>query len=500
MKKLLIILLACVLLVAVCSGCQKEEVTGNTTLNIAYANELTILDPFYTASAVDLYATYFIYDGLFNILPDNSFEPLVAESWDISEDGIIYSFHIRSGIKFHNGAELNAGDVVYSFQRAAESPFMDMLTMPIDRVEAEGNTVKVYLKEANASFMQALASVFFIYEDEYTIAADAAGTMAEGAMGCGAYALDSFNGADGVTLKAFEDYYLGAPSIKEVNMRVIPDASTALIALENGEVDYIDYAPSSAIEGLKSSDKIDVSIFPYYKTITAVLNNKIEPLDDQRVRQAINYATDREFMVQVCEEGYGTPATSLINEVIFGYSDGIKGYSHDIEKAKSLLAEAGYPGGQGFPTLTIDCIESYKNHATSLQANLKEIGINTEVNMLELNAMMNKAMNAENEIVLFGIEFGRDASFYENMVGTEAIFNWSHHSIPGVDERFKQALLSTNSDERLRLYTEIMNIVNEDGSFVSLYFPQTVLTTAKGLQVETYWTKIQPKGKDIQWQ
>ena len=145
-------------------------------------------------------------------------------------------------------------------------------------------------------------------------------------------------------------------------------------------------------------------------------------------------------------------------------------------------------------------MEPYKNQATAIQANLKDIGINIEINVLEMNAMMGRAMGGENQITLFGIEFGRDAAFYENMAGTGAIFNWTQHSIPGVDDLFAQAKDTTDPAKRVEFYTRIMNLINDDGAFVALYFPETVISATKGLQVERYWNCVQPKGKDLFWQ
>ena len=113
--------------------------------------------------------------------------------------------------------------------------------------------------------------------------------------------------------------------------------------------------------------------------------------------------------------------------------------------------------------------------------------------------MMGRAMGGDNQITLFAIEFGRDAAFYENMAGTGAIFNWTQHSIPGVDDLFAQAKDTTDPAKRVELYTRIMNLINDDSAFVALYFPQTVIAATKGLQVERYWNCVQPKGKDLFW-
>jgi len=509
MKKILVIAVCVLMVSTLAAGCSSKGNSngggtsgtanaGKTTLTIAMASDMNGLDPFNTAASSEVLASYFIYDGLFNIKTDNTYEPLVAEKWNISDDGLTYTFTIRQGIKFQDGNTLTPEDVVYSFDRAAQSPYMSMLSGNIKSVAANGQDVVVTLKSADSSFMAVLAQVFMVFEKAYTTQADTDKTIATKPMGCGAYSVVSF-GNNNLVLKANPDYYLGKPPITDVTIRIIPDASTALIALQNGEIDMFNYAPKAQIETLKSDPNIDVHIYPHYKTMLAELNTKVKGLDNQQVRQAINYAVNRQNMVDVCEEGYGAPATGLINSVIFGYSDKITGYTYDINKAKQMLSDAGYPDGAGIPTLTIDCMAVAQDQATILQADLKAIGIDAKVNVLEANAMMSRASNGENQITLFGMEFGRDAAFYENMVGTKAVFNWTQHSIAGVDDLFAQAKSTTDANTRIDLYTQAMNLVNQDGSFVALYFPQTIFTVAKGLQIDSYWNGSMPKGFDLSW-
>ena len=380
MKKLLSLILcaAMVFSLAACGGGSSGGGSGSAekepfVMRVPF--DFDNYDPAYVTSTPDILVAENVYSKL--IKYDREKEEFVgdlAESWDISDDGTVYTFHLRQNAMFHDGTPVKASDVVYSVTRVNDIGYQTVFAFCglADYQATDDYTVVFTLEAPYAAFLDCLSGWFYIVSEAYCEGGKDPGVEP---MGSGAYKFESITTGYEVVLSANEDYYLGAPEIKDVRLRVLADESAVTAAFETGDLSY-GVVPFSAYETLSKRD--DLEIFQGYPTIimSLLINNASGPLQDARVRQAINYAVDREELVEKCTEGFGERADYWMITAVTDMPDYDKTFAYDPEKAKQLLADAGYPDGFD---LNVMISEEGKTDATILQSQLKKVGINVTV-------------------------------------------------------------------------------------------------------------------------
>ena len=223
----------------------KSETQARTDIRLSIASEITSLDPYATTAVADIQIYRQIYETFFFLNSKMELEPRVAERYELADDGLTYTFYLRQGVKFHNGDELKAADVVFSLERAKTMPAMANYTAPIDTVTAvDDYTVQVKTVDVLADALSQLDEIPILCERVVTEQGDRFGQTAVDA-GCGPYALSSYDRSTRITMKAFDDYYRGAPAIKDVTYTVMTDSSATLIAFESGDLDLVTVPLSS---------------------------------------------------------------------------------------------------------------------------------------------------------------------------------------------------------------------------------------------------------------
>ncbi|MFA9422728.1 MAG: ABC transporter substrate-binding protein, partial [Sedimentibacter sp.] len=376
------------------SGCSSNTKTESpesntsepkTSLVYGIGAEPSSLDPMTFAMMSSFTVTYAIYDTLVQLQDDGTYSPSLAEDVIISDDGLEYTIPIKKGVKFHDGSELTAEDVRYSLERTIAKGWAADMTAFIESVSlADADTVKIVLNKPFGGMVGSLASPFFSIMSKNYVETKGDDAIKREPMGTGSYKMTEWVIGDHITLEANEDYFQGAPSIKTITIRPITDKNTGLIALENKEIDaYLNVNPSD-ISTIKENK--DLAFYSTDQAAVLTLNMNIEktPLDNVKVRQAISYAINKDDIIAGALEGVGTPANSPIPTLVDGYSADISYYEHNVEKAKELLKEAGVPE----LNLTLKIKEDAKNQkvAQIVQANLKEAGINVEIEVMEAGA------------------------------------------------------------------------------------------------------------------
>jgi peptide/nickel transport system substrate-binding protein len=446
------------------------------TIVIASQQDFSVLDPFNTTATPDMNADWCIYDSLLNMDVNGNYYPLVAESWDVTADGKEYTFHIRKGITFHDGSPLTAKDVVYSAMKMKNSPFKVRVSKLFDSAEAvDDYTMKFILPQPAAPFLYEIAYNFAVYSEAAT---EAAGEkFKDNPIGCGPYKFVSQKSGEGVVLKAYENYYGGKAPIENIIFKVIPDASTALVSLENGEIDLCQYVASASYPIVVNNPKLGLLQTKYSRVFNLILNTQAEPFKgNAALRQAISHAIDKQFLVDVALEGYGSVAVTLVNDSFIAAPKNIAQHAreYDVDKAKELMAEAGYPDGKGLPTLVISTIEMFKKQSEIIQAQLKEIGINVRIDMLELSTYLSMQANGELQMGLMSTNQGGDAAVFQTLLLKGSTNNGAVYDNPDVERLFIKASAILDNDERSKVYDELYRIVLEDMPYVSIYFPDTI--------------------------
>lgn len=306
-------------------------------LVVILPDDFTTLDPFKLPSSAEISFCANIFDGLVEYGPDHQVVAALADSWEMNEAGDSYTFHLKKGVKFHNGEEMKANDVVYSVNRFISEEWMLFGSFMIKDAEAiDDYTVKINLKYPYGPFLSMLTYMYIANEKAMTEMGDDA---AKHPIGTGAYKFKQWDVAQQIVLEANPDYYKGAPSINTLTFKIIPDSNTAFVALETGEADLSFNCSAMDFEQAKNNPNLatDSTTSNYFYTV----NFNSEKVDKQ-VRKALSHAVDRDALNVLVNEGTGIVADLPLVEGQEGYTTDITTYPYDVELSKSMLKEAGY--------------------------------------------------------------------------------------------------------------------------------------------------------------
>lgn len=507
MKRFLCIVLALAmcLSLAACGGQDTQEPTDSSapsggetqgtenknetdTLTVSLSTELQTLSIYGQQNIVTNQVLTNIYDGLLMLDQDANLSPNIAESWDWDEENLKYTFHIRDDIKFHDGSDLKASDVAFSFNLIKEeyADYQATVAAQVDHVEViDDYTIDVYLTAPSATFLYYCA----IYVKIYCEAAwESTNGFTEGIVASGPYKLVSYDPTTGVELEAFEDYFAGAPAIKHVKFNIIPDGNTQVLALQSGELNISRDFPASSITTIENDSNLDIyshSCGMVYFLQFNLRDNTIEPLKNVKVRQAINYCLDKQFMVDVAEEGLGTIANSIANQNMFGYDDEVPGYEYNVEKALELMKEAGYE--DGFDIGTIYCREGKdENVAEIARENLAAIGITATVTLLETNAFLDAMKNGNFTIAATHLNLNTDAGQTFEVSSIRGSVPYSGLEDPYIESQRDAQDMEMDEDARWTILHDTLVYLSEQAYFAPCYYPTMSYAHTAGLVFNGY--------------
>ena len=508
MKKIALFLALCLVLSMVLSGCsqtanpapdsqtQSSDQTDPTSstpsdevrtdLHLSLAEVPSVLDPHYLSLIVEQTISAQIYETLIFIEDDGTERPVLATDYTVSEDGLTYTFNLRQGVLFHNGEELKASDVVFTVERCREAPRMYAYVEPIASVEAADDyTVVITLSYEYAPFIQYIGSLQIVNEKFVTEVGDDA--LATQTCGTGPYMLNEFVQAQSVSITAFPDYWQGEASIKDIDWKIITDTSTTLVAFEAGELDYIS-VPSANWPDIEASGLYNTELLESNHVTYLILNHTVEPFNNKLVRQAISHAINRDDMCLMALDGLATPAYTLAHpDRVFGATDDCTTFEYDPEAAMDLLAQAGYP--DGFNAGVIKTIGSYfQKVAQVAQSNLLAVGIQCDIEMAETSAYVTDCTNGNFGIAVMGSSMGNDFAMFDMPYASQYIDsnNYARYSNPEVDDLFAQGVATVNPDERLAIYSQLIEIVQDDAVYVPIFFRQSPVAYDKNLNTKFY--------------
>lgn len=497
MKKYLSVFFVTVIILSLgLTGCSKEEQDDNTVKNsmeetlkdtiiIGVAAEATTLDPQSSYQSNSLNICYSIFDTLVTADESYTIVPSLAEKWDVSNDGKEYTFYLNRGVKFHNGEEMTSEDVAFTFERGMQSPYVREVFELVEKVEIiDPYTIKVMLKDDNVAMLHNFSSpqMGIVSQKVVNAAGDSFKTNPTGA-GTGPYKFSTWETGVQITLQANEDYFKGAPSIKTVTFKTIPDSSTGCIAVETGEIDMYLNPSGADIKKYASSER--VKLYEVSSTTVYLLgfNLKKSPLDNNLVRQAINLVIDRKAIVDMAYEGAGEPAISFVHPLSFGYNTSLKEGEVNVAKAKELMADAGFPNGFSTRISTFS-YGGFKRIAEIIQANLSSIGIQAKVESVDPATLMQQYGGGDTDIFVSAIgTFGLDAdlhlhhSFVTNNVG-----NFYFYSNQKFDQIMEKAAEEFDSDKREKMYFEAQEILSKDLPAIPLLNPRLVVIANKDIK------------------
>lgn len=455
----------------------ESQSSDSGILIAAQGSEPDQLDPHMTSAYASFQVLENVYDTLVQPGDDLSMEPALAESWEISSDNLIWTFKLRSGVKFHNGRTLMADDVVYSFERIIDEGMNGWRFGAVESVSApDDSTVVIKLTQPSPNLLVSIGGFKGMAIIPKEIVED--GSIGTHPVGTGPFRFVSRSPDEGIVLEANPDYWRaseGLPKLEGIKFIQIPDAGTKLTALRTGEVHWIDAVPPQDIAGLSSEKGITVGRVPGGDYHYFALNQNRAPFDDVRVRRAIAMAIDREMIAEAAQFGAATANQTAIPASnaawYFDYSPYKKG---DVAGAKKLLAQAGVSDLSLEFLVTSDFPETV-TQAQVIAAQLQPAGITVTINDVDFSTWLDMEGNGKFDAFMLSWIGNIDPDdFYYAQHHSGGGFNFQGYANTKVDNLLDAARVETDQAARKALYNDAAKMIVDDASYIYLYNPDNI--------------------------
>ena len=479
-------------------GSAEGTPSGGQDLVISEMSDVVSLDPHGNNDVPSSNVRYNIYDSLTQLNADMEVEPGLATEWEQVDDNT-WRFTLRDDVTFHDGTPFNAEAVVANLNRvldpAMASPRMFLFEMITDVEAVDEHTVEITTEYPFAPLLAHLAHdgggmiSKDVIDADYQQALDAAGEdmtaeeyyelrdngeaeevqdaisselgkyVTENPVGTGSFKLQSRSPGEDVVLERNDDFYGEAAQLDTVTFKVVPETASRIAEIESGTSHIAGAVESNNVERIKNGENTVLDETESMSLSYIGFNTEKEPLDDEKVRQAISYGIDRQSIIDGVYDGVGIPAAGPLAPGVFGYDENVEGISYDPEKAKELLAEAGYEDGLDLTIWTNDSPERV-NTAVYLQESLKEIGINLTVEQLEWGAYLEQTAEGNHDMFILGwstvtgdADYATYPLFHSSMKGDPG--NRSFLEDEEIDSLLEAGRQETDEEKRLEIYSEL---------------------------------------------
>lgn len=446
---------------------QNAEPQYGGTLRFLARLDADELDPHVGTDTTSIIAGALIYEGLVENVR-GEVQPLLAESWEISDDGLTYTFDLRDDVVFHSGRPMVAEDVVYSLERVMDpetrapnaASYQDIAS-----VEApDDETVVITLSQPFAPMLFQLSALSSVVVDREVV--EESGLSAPPSGGTGPFMLDEHNVGRNLTLQAHPDYWHPElPYLDGIDFTWNPDDNARAAAIRSESVDLLFSPAPTFMEALMNDENLKWYGGSGSLSLHLLLNTQREPFDDERVRQAIYHALDRQELLDVANEGYGIPLNGgyLPPDRWGGLQEPVYG-EPDLEKARELLADAGYPDGFEAELTVIGSSAFQLRQSEVEQAQLAQIGIDITLNPVD--AQVSRDLTESGEFDMYQSGFGLRADPNERFTAafhSEGGLNWAKWSDEEFDRLIEEARVISDQEERAELYEQADRILAERG-------------------------------------
>jgi len=447
-----------------------------------------------------------IFESLAWVNDEGRVEPALAESWEVSEDGTEYTFKLREDVVFHNGAPFTAQDVLTSWEAGNEQ--VNAYSYDIERVASvevvDDYTVILTSEEPDPLFLRFLAGSWAIIPTEYYNEVGLEG-IEENPVGTGPFKFVEWIKGDRIALEAFEDYWdEGLPKVAKLTFRPIPEESTRIAAVQTGEIHIANRLPADEAQRLLGAEGVQIVRYSSDRVYYVAFNNLSSgigtPIENQLVRQAMNYAVDRQAIIDALFNGYADLTTGFVVPTNLGYNDSLEPYPYDPERARELLAEAGYPDGfeigMACPT---GAYTNFEQVCEAIGGYLNEVGITFEggeIQFMESGQYWDLEANKELP-PMFGDSWsatdGEALNRLEGALADDA--SYAAWNTPEIQDYLDKIGTTIDDEERAQLYRELQQLMYEDPPFIYLYQPNTFEAINDAVQnykprpAEDYWLK-----------
>ena len=499
-RKLLEVLLLLGLLCAVLCGCGDESAaktpedgqTGGSNEAASqppadHPNEITVgiaqdldesLDPHKAVAAGTKEVMFNVFEGLMKPTPEGDLIPAVAEKYELSEDQLTYTFTIRDGIKFHNGDPVTAEDVGESLARCKNGGDGILEVEAFSNIQkmetADSRTISITLGEPDSEFLSYLTAAVLPagYDGQDTAP-----------VGTGPFKFVSRAAQDNIILERFDDYWGEKAYLDKVTYKIIENADSILMSLQSGAVDLFAHLTSTQVAQLGDDFNIEEGTMNLVQAM--YLNNAVAPFDDVRVRQALCYAIDRQQILDLAFDGYGSLIGSSMYPAFGKYFDDslTNYYTHDVEKAKALLADAGYPDGF---SMTITVPSNYQPHIDTAQViveQLKQVGVKAEILPVTWESWLNDTyIGRQFQATVVGVDASTMTAraLLERFTST-AGNNFINYNNPEYDAFFQEAVTAAEDAAQTAAYKKAEANLTENAANVYIQDLADLVAVRKGL-------------------
>ncbi|MCL1975254.1 MAG: ABC transporter substrate-binding protein [Firmicutes bacterium] len=510
-KSIFLLLLSALVMVNACGGNQQagnpadNNVNIGRVLNVGLGDTPSSLDPIANTFTPDIKARGWVYDYLLRMDDSGNIIGQLAESYEVSDDGLTYTFHLAKEVKFTNGDDLKASDVKFSIDRSAnaevtKSAFANMEICTV----ADNNTVVIKMNAPDAAFLEKLTNTYCSIVSQAVVEKYGSdfGKTAESAIGTGPYICEKIIFGESIDLVANPNYFRGVAPINKVHVSIFTDSSSAMMALQSGAIDLYMYDVPFSFYGTISQDtNLTMIQFPSYNSYFLVFNCEHGPFADVRMRKAIAYGVDRAKVMQVALEGHGIVTDSLGGPLTVANPGNPDWYKYDLEKAKALIKEAGMEGAN------IEIIsmshDPFDKIGVSVADDLSKMGFTVSQKTVDWTIW--------DEHVWYTGDGNFDIShlrwFYATRDMSEAMnrnllssagINISRYSNPAMDDILIKAAAETDIATRKSLYTEALKIYNEDVPAVPLFYAENTRAFTNSLTINENLARYD-KLEDYSW-
>jgi peptide/nickel transport system substrate-binding protein len=457
---------------------------------VALVSHAPTLDPHMHFERVGVLVNINMFDSLVHKNVKLEYEPSLATSWKALND-TTWEFKLRKGVKFHNGEAMTAEDVKYSFDRVLDptkkSPQYGNIRAVKEVRIVSPDTIHVITDKPFPLFLERMLFFSIVPKKHLEKVGDQAfGDSA--AVGTGPWKLVEWKKGQHIRLEAFNDYWRGKPPFKYLVVRAIPEVATQMAELKTGGVDIIRNVSADLVPDLKSHPQTYVSSAPTLRTHYANLDMRVEPFNKKLVRQAANYAIDRDAIVQKMMAGLGRVVPTVVHPAAFGYDPSISAYPFDPKKAKELLAQAGYPNGVDV-TIHSASVE-WRPVFEAIAQMLTEVGIRTTAKMWDPGPAWNKFFQGDGKAT-----HGYHGTWgYYSVFDADAILHPLYHTEPGgwvgkhyirvegLDQLIDQGRSTLDQNARKRTYTQIQKLLKEEAPSIFLFHQYDTLGINKRVE------------------
>ena len=495
-KRLLALLLLTGLLSAALTGCgggSTEQASGDgqtadgSAGARAQTNEIVVgiaqdldesLDPHKAVAAGTKEVMFNVFEGLVKPTPDGDLIPAVASGYTVSPDQTVYTFTLREGVLFHNGDPVEMEDVVYSIERCADdsegTPLIPALSA-ISDIQSDETTLTITLAQPDSEFLSylTLAVLPADYDGQDTAP-----------VGTGPFKFVSRAAQDSIVLERFADYWGTPAELDKVTFRIIENADSLVMSLQSGAIDLFSHLTTTQAAQLGDDFQILEGTMNLVQAL--YLNNAVEPFSNEKVRQALCYAVDKQQIIDLAFYGYGSPIGSSMYPAFQKYfvEDLTDYYPYDPERAMELLAEAGYPDGF---TMTITVPSNYQPHIDTAQVlveQLKAVGITAEIQLVEWGTWLDETYtNRQFQSTVVGVDASNMTAraLLERFTST-AGDNFINYSDSDYDALFAQVQTAADDDARTELYKEMERNLTEHAANVYIQDLADLVALRTGLE------------------